>query len=77
MEARRMEHDTATVDCLNSDQCGGRITLRGRLYEVTATERSDATLANFDLIEQTCDCEYSEDDKEVIMDRVSMKLDHR
>lgn len=71
-----MEADSATVDCVNFDRCGGRVTLRlmGR-QELTATDRSDATFYVWEEADRTCGCEYSEDDKETIEQRVRLALE--
>ena len=65
-----MEPDTATVDCINSDRCGGRVTLRFRgSYHVPATATADAMMNGWDPVAQTCACEYSEEDMFDLYDR--------
>ena len=58
-----MDGDTVTVDCVNSDRCGGRATLRPRAsYYVPATVTADAKMGGWERVAQTCGCRYSEAD---------------
>ncbi len=70
-----VEGDTVTVDCVNSDRCGGRITLRhAGDYLVEASPRSDATMYLTEKVRQTCDCEYSDDERDEISERAEVEF---
>ena len=58
------ERDTLTVECVNSDRCGGRATVH-LAYE----SRPPGLLVGGTVRGQTCDCEYSAEDLENLRDR--------
>ena len=65
-----MDTDVVTVDCVNSDRCGGRVTLRPRAsYFVPATDTVDAKVGGWDRVAQTCGCRCSAEDEGDLDDR--------
>jgi len=59
----------AAVGCENQDVCGGTIELA--LYEHTATNSDvgETTVIEATMIEQTCSCDLSDDERERVLDR--------
>ena len=67
-----MDTDVVTVDCVNSDRCGGRVTLRPwASYFVPATDTVDAKVGGWERVAQTCGCRYSAQDEGDRADRQS------
>ncbi len=70
MSSQRESRGVVSVDCVNSQQCGGTVD-----YELF--DRGPVT-GGGRLIEQvqahqTCSCEYSDDDKERLTEQVQRK----
>jgi hypothetical protein len=58
------------VDCVDSDRCGGRVTLRTRAsYFVPATDTVDAKVGGWERVAQTCGCRCSAEDEGDLYDR--------
>ncbi len=65
-----MGSDVVTVDCVNSDRCGGRVTLRlGGPSSIAATGAADVKTGGWERVAQTCGCRYSEADVADLYDR--------
>ena len=54
--------DAVMVDCVNSERCGGRVTLRLTEEEGSVLGGPDFKEVVAVVVHQTCGCEYSEDD---------------
>jgi hypothetical protein len=68
--------DAVMVDCVNSDRCGGRVTLRLTEDVSTALAGTDFTEVVAVVVHQTCECEYSEDDLGQLADRAELQINH-
>jgi hypothetical protein len=65
-----MAPSTLTVDCINAEQCKGRVTLRLMGQWVTTTAAgSNAIAPAYEVVAQTCICTYTEDDLEDLEQR--------
>jgi hypothetical protein len=70
--------DTVIIDCVNSDQCYGHVTMRYvSISEVQASDRTDATMIGLRPVAHTCRCEYSEADHERLWDRARLEFDRQ
>src|SRR5215210_3426384 len=66
--------DAVMVDCVNSDRCGGRVTLRLTEDVSTALAGTDFKEVVAVVIHQTCACEYSEDDLDALAARAELQI---
>jgi hypothetical protein len=64
----------AAVACENQHECGGTIELA--LYEHTVSTQGvgEATVLEATMINQTCNCDLSDDDRENVIDRVQHEI---
>ena len=64
----------AAVACENQDACGGVIELA--LYEHAASNSGvgETTVTEATMLNQTCECDLSDDDRERVVDRVQQAI---
>ena len=64
-----MEPGTVTVDCINSDRCGGRVTLHFTPQAGILPSGAPGADAYVTSAEQTCTCTYSDEEREKLKER--------
>ena len=60
----------AVVDCENKDVCGGTIELALHEHAETNSDVGETTVIEATMIEQTCGCDLSDEEREHVVDRV-------
>ena len=60
----------AAVGCENQDVCGGTIELALYEHNATNSDVGETTVIEATMIDQTCSCDLSEDERERVLDRV-------
>ena len=66
--------DAVMVDCVNSDRCGGRVTLRLAEEESGVLGGPGFKEVVAVIVHQTCACEYSDDDLDELADRAELQI---
>ena len=64
----------ATVACENQDVCGGTIELALYEHNSTSSDVGETTVLEATMINRTCDCDLSDDDREHVIDRVQHEI---
>ncbi len=70
-----MAPNLVTIDCINSAQCKGRIECQVTQTLECAPGGQEATMLDVQRLRQTCSCEFSKDEKEVLWERARLEFD--